>query len=321
MASIQNNAVSNHKQPDDDGSFGTDGGIPSGALGIAPLKFLASPDTGRGEFSGRPDNFQGNQIGRFPRGWQDVALTDPTGEAVSPSAQVIETTDAFGHQTKAVQFQPQIGIDKGIYRAIEPDGHYSIRADVRIDQFSDYDPSEYVEDPNNPGFYPCGCPVGSELEFPVQIGFAKTMTDGSPLHLWPQMGIYAGAISKEWKVFDWTANTYTDHTLGLPVVLGKWYGIEFDVDAPDATMRSLITDRASGDVLVDRTEDLTQFGNWDPTIDGSFDLEALFGGELTAKLQPNIFAMDNIDVPVGSRPSSFDNHGHLAIGSTWAGDN
>ena len=84
-------------------------------------------------------------------------------------------------------------------------------------------------------------------------------------------------------------------------------------------MRSLITDRASGDVLVDKTEDLTQFGDWDPTIDGNFDLEALFGGEITAKLRPNIFVVDNIDVPVGRgpfsrRPWPFD------IGSAWAGD-
>ena len=320
MASNQNNAASNHKQLGDDGLFGSDGGIPFGALGIAPLGFLAPPDIGRSEFSGRPDNFQRNQTGRFPHNWQDPALTDPTGAAVSPSAQIIATTDPFGHQTKAVQFLPQIGVDKGIYRGIEPEGHYSTRADVRIDQFSDYDPSEYVEDPNNPGYYPCGCPVGSELDFPLQIGFVKTMTDGSPLHLWPGMGIYAGAVSQEWRVFDFTANTYTDHTLGLPVVLGKWYGVEFDIDAVHATMRSLITDQASGDVLVDRTEDLTQFGNWDPTIDGNFDVEAVYGGELTAKLTPNIMAMDNIDVPVSRRPFGVDNPGHSSSGSGWAGD-
>ena len=320
MARNQSNAVSNHNRPGDDGLFGTDGAIPCGALGIAPLGFLAPPEAGQPEFSGRPDRFQSNQTNHFPRGWQDAALTGPAGAAVSPSAQVIETTDAFAHQTKAVQFLPEIGLDKGIYRVIEPEGHYSIRADVRIDQFSDYDPSDYVEDPNNPGYYPCGCPVGSELDIPVQVGFAKTMTDGSPLHLWPQMGIYAGAVSKEWKVFDWTANTYSDHTLGLPVVLGKWYGIEFDVDAGHATMRSLITDRASGDVLVDKTDDLTQFGNWDPVTDGSFDLEALFGGEITAKLTPNIIAMDNIDVPVGRGLLGLDNPGHSGIGSAWAGD-
>jgi hypothetical protein len=320
MASRHNNAVANHKGLGDDGLFGTDGGFLFDALGINPLGFLAAPNTGRPEFSGRPDNFQGNQIGRFPRGWQDVALTDPTGAAVSPSAQVINTTDAFGHQTKAVQLLPEIGVDKGIYRAIEPAGHYSIRADVRIDQFSDYDPSEYVEDPNNPGYYPCGCPLGSDLELPVQVGFSKTMNDGSPLHLWPQMGIYAGSVTKEWKVFVWTENTFTDHKLGLPVVLGKWYGIEFDVDAVHATMRSLITDRASGDVLVNVTEDLTQFGAWNPIEDGSFDLESLFGGEITAKQTPNIAVIDNIDVPAGRGRFGFDDIGHSAGGSAWAGD-
>jgi len=140
MAKDSNGPTTKSKHPGDDGLFGTDDGIPFGALGIAPLGFLVPPfGNGGTDFSGRPDNLQGNQLGRFPRGWQDVALTDPTGAAVSPSAQVIETTDAFGHQTKAVQFLPEIGVDKGIYRAIEPTGHYSVRADVRIDQFSDYD--------------------------------------------------------------------------------------------------------------------------------------------------------------------------------------
>jgi hypothetical protein len=42
-------------------------------------------------------------------------------------------------------------------------------------------------------------------------------------------------------------------------------------------MHSLITDRATGDMLVNKTEDFTWFGDWKPAIDGDFDLETLFG--------------------------------------------
>ena len=92
---------------------------------------------------------------------------------------VFETTDAFGHLTQALATLPGIADSQGIYRPIEPSDFYMTRADVRVDQFSDIDPAAAVEDPDNPGFLLCGCPVGVEnlLDWPMQVAFA--FLDGS----------------------------------------------------------------------------------------------------------------------------------------------
>ena len=137
-------------------------------------------------FTGSPETFQHDSIGTFtdssfPTGWYDTAQVTLDSTAPQPSAVVIDTTDAFGHLTKALATLPDVPYSQGIYRPIEPSDFYMTRVDVRIDQFSDIDPSVIVEDPDNPGFLLCGCPVGSEniVDWPMQVGFANI--DGSRL--------------------------------------------------------------------------------------------------------------------------------------------
>ena len=119
------------------------------------------------------------------------------------------------------------------------------RADIRIDRFSDFDPNV---DPTA-----CGCPPGSEIDFPV--GPALMQSAPPPFHLFPTVQLYPGARSQDWRLFVGTANVVTDLDLGLPVTLGKWYGVQLDVDAVAATARSHITDLATGATLLD-TRDL-----------------------------------------------------------------
>ena len=69
-----------------------------------------------------------------------------------------------------------------------------------------------------------------------------------------------------------------------------------------ATVRSLILDTATGDVLSDVTTLLSAFGPWDTTVDGVFDVEGFFDGELTGSDAGNLVMIDNVDqsvVPVG----------------------
>ena len=63
-------------------------------------------------FSGSPETFQHDSIGTFtdssfPTGWLDTAQVRPESTAPQPSAVVIETTDAFGHPTKALATLPE----------------------------------------------------------------------------------------------------------------------------------------------------------------------------------------------------------------------
>src|SRR4051794_36716235 len=97
-----------------------------------------------GKFSGSPETFQNDSIGTFsdssfPTGWLDVVQVTGESTAPQPSAVVIETTDAFGQATKALATLPNVALSQGTYRLIEPSNFYMTRADIRIDQFSDFD--------------------------------------------------------------------------------------------------------------------------------------------------------------------------------------
>lgn len=254
---------------------------------------------------GAPETFEGDAAGSFPAGWSDVALVDPDSTAPKPSALVVSTTDVFGNPTKALAPVEAIAPSQGIYRAILPSTSYSTRADVRIDRFSDFDPNV---DPTA-----CGCPPGSEIDFPV--GPALMQSAPPPFHLFPMVQLYPGARSQDWRLFVGTANVVTDLDLGLPVTLGKWYGVQLDVDAVAATARSHITDLATGTTLLDTVTSLSTFGAWDPAIDGVFNIEAFWDGELSAKTTSGLWVIDNIDVPIPEPATLLLLSSALAVGA------
>jgi hypothetical protein len=237
---------------------------------------------------GTVETFEGDAVGNFPANWSDVALVDPDPLAPKPSAVVVSTTDAFGNSTNALAPVPAVGGIQGIYRTITPSNFYSTRADIRVDQFSDFDPNF---DPTI-----CGCPPGSEVDFPVGVTLMQSAT--TTFHLWPTVQLYPGARSQDWRLFVGTANAVADLDLGLPVTLGKWYGVELDLDANAATARSRITDLATGATLLDTVTLLSALGSWDPAIDGRFDIEAFWDAEISAKTTPGLWVIDNIDAPI-----------------------
>jgi hypothetical protein len=257
---------------------------------------------------GQAETFQGDAAGSFPKGWSDVALGDPLSMAPKPSVEVVSTSDAFGHPTKALATLPFLGLSQGIYRSIEPSSFYSTSADVRVDQFSDFDPSVLVEDPNNPGFLLCGCPVGSEdlVDWPMQVGFTQLQQGKTNLVEAPNVGIVASSETQSWKLFALTANVLAVIDLGVPVQLGKWYGVEFDMHATGSA-HARITDVATHSVLADKVASFADFGPWDPTTDGVFNVESFFDGEGSAKTTPNLAVIDNIDVP---NPHASADFGH-----------
>ena len=213
--------------------------------------------------------------------------------APKPSALVVSTIDAFGNPTNALAPVAAIGSNQGIYRAISSSTFYSTRADVRIDRFSDFDPNV---DPTA-----CGCPPGSEIDFPV--GPALMQSAPPPFHLFPTVQLYPGARSQDWRLFVGTANVVTDLDLGLPVTLGKWYGVQLDVDAVAATARSHITDLATGATLLDTVTSLSAFGAWDPAIDGVFNIESFWDGELSAKTTAGLLSRAvSSSIPLSHNP-------------------
>jgi hypothetical protein len=219
------------------------------------------------KFSGSQETFQQDSIGTFtyssfPTGWSDVAKISPESTAPQPSAVVIETTDALGHPTKALATLPAVAESQGIYRPIEASDVYKTQADVRVDQISDIDRSVIVEDPNNPGFLLCGCPVGTEnlVDWPVQIGFSNLDGSTDP-SMAPGVSIVASAETHSWRLLGGTQNVLADIDLGVEVEEGKWYRLEADFDAPSGALRGVVTDIASGAILADKMVFLT-----DPNI-------------------------------------------------------
>ena len=143
--------------------------------------------------------------------------------APQPSAVVIQTTDAFGHPTKALATFPNVALSQGIYRPIDPSDFYMTRADVRVDQFSDIDPAVVVEDPNNPGFLLCGCPVGTEISWTGQYRLAFPISTVAPTLDRACVGIIASSETHTWHLFAGTVNVLADIDLGIQVEEGKWY--------------------------------------------------------------------------------------------------
>ena len=231
------------------------------------------------------DDFEANPLGGLPAGWNDAAIVlDPAATTPQPSAVVVTTMDAFGNPTLAVSTLnkplgplPTTTPTQGIYRFITPSGFYSTSADVRIDRFGD------VTD------FDCGCPPDliASADAPMQVGFAQFQAS-------PFIGMYASSRTQGWRMISYTDNVKKDYDLGVPVILGTWYGAQFDLDVATGTTRSRIVDIASGSVLADVVTVLP--ASWDPAVDGVFDIPAYNALELTGVKQSSLATIDNVRV-------------------------
>jgi hypothetical protein len=244
------------------------------------------------------DDFESSPLGALPTGWNDVASVDPTSTVPKPSAVVVSTTDAFGNPTRAVATLPKTlgtlpstGISQGIYRGIGSANLYSTSMDVRIDRFSDHTD------------FDCGCDpaYSATFDWPVLIGFAQS--NGTlDLAFVPQVVLLASAWEQNWQLFVYTANVSALFDLGAPITLGTWYGAQIDLDVAGGTVRSRITDSASGSVLADVVTVLP--AAWDPLVDGVFDIANYYGGELTAVQTSGLATIDNIRLNEIPEPST-----------------
>jgi len=305
---------------------------------------MSKHGNGSTAFTGNPETFQQDSIGTFtdssfPIGWLDVAQVTGESTAPQPSAVVIETTDAFGHPTNALATLPNVALSQGIYRPIEPSDFYMTRADVRVDQFSDFDTAVAVEDPNNPGFLLCGCPVGFEsaLDWPMGVTFA--FLDGSidPADA-PAAGLIASAETHTWHLFAGTANVVANIDLGVQVEEGKWYSVETDFNASNGALHGEVIDATTGLTLVDKLVFVSDpkyafaGGTYDPSVDGLFNTEAYNDGEVSLShtsdptlTRPGLAVIDNID-SFNQHPGdafacgSIDDHGgsNKWLGSIWS---
>jgi len=218
------------------------------------------------------DDFEIYTTGTFPASWQDVGDVDPSSTAPTPSAMVVETTDAFGAPTKALQINDAIAPSQGIYQSISPTSKVTISTDVRIDQFSN--------NSSNP-----------ILDGPIGIGLAQAQGT-TDLVFAPGFAIFASSLTKTWHSYAYGSDgTFSTVDLLAPALLDTWYRVDLSLDTLNGSMTSMITDIALNTTLLNQT--ITVPG-WTPQ---TFDTVLFGDSELTPETtRGNITTIDNITV-------------------------
>ena len=223
--------------------------------------------------TGIVDNFESYALGTLPGpAWLDVATFDPQAPfATLPSAFVVSTSDAFGSPTQAVAVRDENARVAGIYSPVPVSSTYSLAADLRVDRFSN------------------GAPFPAS-DWAMQLTFAQLTSN---FYSTPQAGVYASSLTGGWRLFliDSTGTVFDDEDLGLPVALGRWSRVAFDLNTLTGGWHVTIGDVAAGTTLLDSSG---VFSGWTPAS-GLFDSVAFFDGDPDGTLG-NLAYIDNVNV-------------------------
>jgi len=223
--------------------------------------------------TGIVDTFEGYPLGSFPGpAWSDVASFDPQPPVGTlPSAFVVQTSDAFGAPTQALAVREENARVAGIYAPVPVSSTYSLAADLRVDRFSNDAPAP-------------------ASDWAMQLTFAELQSN---FYLTPQAGIYASSLTGGWRLFliDSTNTVFDDEDLGLPVTLGSWSRVAFDLDALTGAWHVTIGDVATSTTLLDKSG---VFANWTASS-ALFDSVAFFDGDPDGTVA-NLAYVDNINV-------------------------
>ncbi len=244
------------------------------------------------------DDFESSPVGFFPSAkWQDAAGPDfsPPNSAYPqpplPSALVVNTTDAFGNPTRAVQIVEGLGSSKGLYAVDGIPVLKTLQADVRVLQYSNGDPNT----------------VRPYLDSPVSLGFFKADPADSPF-----VNLYLDSGSHTWHL-GYTGNNaigpdVDDYSLGGPqALINVWYTASLSWDTVGHSFTAQVFDTATGLTLVSATINLGA-----QALPDDFNATMLWAGEASATLPPtpggatlaNISQFDNINTAPVPEPAS-----------------
>jgi hypothetical protein len=141
----------------------------------------------------------------------------------------------------------------------------------------------------------------------------------------PAAGLVASAETHTWHLFSATLNVVADIDLGVQVEVGKWYSVETDFNASNGALHGEVIDATTGLTLADKMVFVTDpkyafaGGTYDPSVDGVFNTEAYYDGEVSLShtsdptlTRPGLGVVDNID--------SLNRHPGYAFGSDHGGN-
>jgi hypothetical protein len=235
------------------------------------------------------DNFQSYALGSFPSPtWLDAGAVVADPRTPVPSAFVVATTDAFGNPTQALAIANAVSFSRGIYASVPVSSAYTLTADIRVDQYSDH-------------------PGATAEDWAMQLTFAQAGVDNFAFT--PQAGIYASSFTGGWRLFVIPAASGpgVDLDLGVPATVGTWYNVHLDLLVGTATFHSVITDAATGTVLVNRFDTIAGL----LPADMPYDSIAFFGGETSpGDTVADLSVVDNVNIAGTPEPTTI-----LLIGS------
>lgn len=204
------------------------------------------------------DDFESYGIGGSPTGiWQDASsfIDNPTNPG--PTVSVIDTTDALGNATQAVQIQNGIGTSGGIAGFVGRSSVQRFETDLRLDQQGN----------------------GSNPNWISAAGFFQE-TDQTDFNWMPQAFVYATKNSRRFRLYvrnqDGQSGASRDFALGANSwAFDTWYRIGLEVDTESGVFEISIVNKETGEVLIDGSR---TYAGWDSAF-GQFDHISINDGE------------------------------------------
>ncbi len=221
------------------------------------------------------DNFESYQPGSVPDGvWEDARHYVDSSTHTGDSVAVIQTTDAFGNPTQAVQVLDHVGTSGGLVSRVNHTHTQRMEVDVRFDQFGN----------------------GNVPNWMSAVGFYQEL-DGTDLNGFPQAMVWASRNGR-FRLFvhnaEGQATGADTYALGgYRWRMDTWYRISIEADTLNGLFDVRITDIATGGVVVNNSQ---QIEDWDPTY-GQYNLISMNDGEYGEPIGSvaNMASFDNVN--------------------------
>ncbi len=229
------------------------------------------------------DDLEGLTPGPLPQGiWEDMS-TRVAGHTTIPTSDVISTTDAFGQPTLAIQTKLIFGKSTGFHTPVQAATFHDLTADVRVDSF------------------------GDGLAWGMSVGF--TADDGaSDINASPQCLIYPW-FDGTWHLFVTEPSGGDFLLLGEPIIIGKWYTVQIQVDTTTGFVSTLVREADTGRPVAGGSTTIPNASTYDSL--SFFDGEYADTGTISSQT-----TIDNIRYVASGFPCPADLSGDRNVDST-----
>ncbi len=221
------------------------------------------------------DDFESYPAGSFPGGqWQDIEGRVVDNPTAGPTMRVIDTIDAFGNATRAIQSGRASGTN-GVFASIGSSRFHHMSVDMRIDS------------------------TPQSGSWPMAVGFTQQTAPGQDINRQSQAVVYAWQTRRFFLFVSQEFGGPAANLLlpGFAFTEDTWYTVSLSVDTELGSFSASIRDAATGDVLTSR--DYTA-PVWDPSL-GDYDSLSFFDGEPVGSAGGVQATLDNVSyVPTPS---------------------